>query len=67
MDSLKEKYMSSLLNRKYTKMVTLDLVKSRSHEFTRVSPEFLNRVEAQIRNFIEAEIQRLPSVGKTIK
>lgn len=57
----------SLLNKKAVKVLALNLAKERAHEFTRVSSEFLNRMEALTRNAIESEIKRLPSLGKTIK
>ena len=57
----------SLLNKKAVKQLALELAQKRHHEFTRVSPEFVNRIEATVRNIIESSIQSLPSLGKTIK
>ena len=35
--------------------------------FNRVSDNFLTKAEAQLRIWIKGSIQRMPSVGKTIK
>jgi len=59
--------MSTLLNRKAAKNYALSAAAKRFHEFTRVSPDFLDRIEGVIRTAIEREVHRLPSVGKTIK
>lgn len=36
-------------------------------KFTQVSKDFLENVEADLRNMIEKKVKSLPSVGKTIK
>lgn len=59
--------MSSLLNKTETKRYVLAVAQERAHEFSRVSQDFLDRIEARLRNNIRAEINSLPSKGKTIK
>lgn len=59
--------MSSLLNRKQAKQFTLHIAGKRAHKFTRVSPEFLDKCEANLKEFIRTSVHRLPSVGKTIR
>ena len=39
----------------------------RAGKFTRVSAEFLNRVEAKLKSSIYYEVMQHPSVGKTLK
>jgi hypothetical protein len=59
----------SLLNKSHVRQFALDSAKTLrpAHPFNRVSQEFLDRVEGNLRQFIANEIRRLPSVGKTIK
>jgi hypothetical protein len=58
----------SLLNRKAVKGLALSVAEeNKAHTFSRVSPEFLDRIEATLRNLVTDEIHKLPSVGKTIK
>lgn len=59
--------MSSLLTRSKVKQFTLHIAGNRAHKFTRVSPEFLDKCEANLKEFIRSSVHRLPSVGKTIK
>jgi len=59
--------MSSLLNRKQAKQFTLHIASKRAHKFTRVSPEFLDKCEANLKEFIRTSVHCLPSVGKTIR
>ncbi len=59
--------MSSLLNRKQVKQFTLDVAMTRANRFTRVSPKFLLRCEANLREYIRRSIHSLPSKGKTIE
>lgn len=35
--------------------------------FNRVSKDFLERINAKVRNLISAEVQAHPSLGKTLK
>jgi hypothetical protein len=58
---------SSLINRRKVKEFTLEMAKTRAHKFTRVSGEFYDTCEAQLKTFIRGHVQRHPSVGKTIK
>ena len=56
-----------LINKKAVKRFSLDCARNqRIHKFTRVSNDFLERVEFKMREYIRKEIQMLPSVGKTI-
>lgn len=60
--------MSSLLNRSAVKKRALDIAESkRNGRFNRVSKEFLDRIEARLAAMILAEVERHPSVGKTLK
>jgi hypothetical protein len=56
-----------LINRKHVKEFTLEMAKGRAHKFTRVGGEFLLKCEANLKAFIHNQVQRHPSVGKTIK
>lgn len=56
-----------LLNRKHVREFALEMAKSRAHKFTRVGAEFFLRCEGQLKAYIRSEVQRHPSVGKTIK
>jgi hypothetical protein len=56
-----------LINRKHVKEFTLEMAKGRAHKFTRVGGEFLLKCEANLKEFIRGQVQRHPSVGKTIK
>jgi hypothetical protein len=56
-----------MINRRKVKLFALEMAKSRAHKFTRVGSEFYDRCEAQLKNYIRAEVHRHPSVGKTIK
>lgn len=59
--------MSSLLNRTNVRKFALDTAKrTRAHPFERVSADFLDRAEGQLRQWIAREIKDLPSKGKTI-
>jgi hypothetical protein len=58
----------SLLCRSKVKALALAVSKEkRGGKFTRVSGDFFQRAEANLRVFIEAEVQRHPSVGVTIR
>jgi hypothetical protein len=56
-----------LINRKHVKEFALEMAKSRAHKFTRVGGEFFLKCEANLKEFIRNQVQRHPSVGKTIK
>jgi hypothetical protein len=56
-----------MLNQRKVKLFALEMAKTRAHKFTRVGKEFYDRCEAQLKNYIRAEVHRHPSVGKTIK
>lgn len=57
-----------LLNRKAVKDCALAFAqKNRAGKFTRVSRSFLERININTRNYVEAEVQRHPSVGKTLQ
>lgn len=61
--------MASILNKSAVKKAALDAAEKLRPAvgFTRVSREFINRMESILLNRIRAEVQALPSVGKTIK
>jgi hypothetical protein len=56
-----------MINGRKVKLFALEMAKSRAHKFTRVSSEFYDKCEANLREFIRNQVQRHPSVGKTIK
>lgn len=56
-----------LINKTKVKQFALEVAATRPHTFTRVSAEFLDTIEARVRNMIETHVATLPSVGKTIK
>jgi hypothetical protein len=56
-----------LLNRSKVRQFALAMAADRHHKFTRVGDEFFTRCEAQLKNHIRDQVQRLPSVGRTIK
>ncbi len=56
-----------LLNRKHVREFALEMAKARAHKFTRVGSDFFLKCEGQLKAFIRSEVQRHPSVGKTIK
>ena len=56
-----------LLNRKNVREFALEMAKARAHKFTRVSGDFFLKCEGQLKAFIRSEVQRHPSVGRTIK
>ena len=55
-----------LINKKHVKAFALEMAKGRTHKFTRVGGDFLLLCEGQLKNFVRAHVQRLPSKGKTI-
>jgi hypothetical protein len=58
--------MSSLLNRRQVKLYTLERARHRAHKFTRVGGDFYVKCEANLPEFIQGCVHRLPSKGKTI-
>ena len=56
-----------MISRRKVKLFALEMAKSRAHKFTRVGSEFYDKCEANLREFIRNQVQRHPSVGKTIK
>jgi hypothetical protein len=58
--------MHMLLNRRQVKLYALERARHRAHKFTRVGKDFYVKCEAQLRQFIQSYIHRLPSKGKTI-
>ena len=56
-----------LLNRKNVREFALEMAKHRAHKFTRVGGDFFLKCEGHLKSFIRSEVQRHPSVGKTIK
>ena len=57
-----------MINRRKVKLFALEVAKSsRAHKFTRVGSEFYPKCEANLKEFIRNQVQRHPSVGKTIK
>jgi hypothetical protein len=56
-----------LLNPTRVRQYALDLAKrERHHHFTAVSVEFIQRIDAKLRNLIHDEIKRHPSRGKRL-
>lgn len=56
------------INRSSVRRLALDYAKAnRAGRFTRVGKEFFTRIDAQVRNMITSEVQRHPSIGKTLK
>lgn len=55
-----------LINRVGVKRAALRATTSRAHEFTRVSDEFLDAVEASLLRCIQQRVQAHPSKGKTL-
>ena len=57
-----------LINRQAVKRMALELSKAnRAGKFTRVSGEFLIRMNSRLNTFIQEEVHRHPSIGKTLK
>jgi len=56
-----------MINRRKVKLFALEMAKGRAHQFTRVGGEFYLKCEANLKTFIRNQVQRHPSIGKTIK
>ena len=55
-----------LINRAAVKRSALRAASGRAHQFTRVSDEFLDAVEASLLRCIQQRVQAHPSKGKTL-
>lgn len=56
-----------LINKAAVKKMALQLSKdTRAGKFTRVSTQFLDRVNASVSAMIRSEVHRHPGIGKTI-
>ena len=56
------------INRSAIRRLALDYSKNnKAGRFTRVGEEFFNRINAMVRNMVTSEVQRHPSIGKTLK
>lgn len=58
---------TKLICRANLKKYALQCAEQRAHKFDRVSDDFFVKAEANLRNFTQAYVRNLPSVGKTIK
>ena len=57
-----------LINRSAVKKMALNLSETtKAGKFTRVSSEFLDRINAKVAATVRSEVQSHPSVGKTLK
>jgi hypothetical protein len=57
-----------LINRQAVKRMALELSKAhRAGKFTRVSGDFLIRMNSRLNAFLQEEVHRHPSIGKTLK
>ncbi len=57
-----------LINKSNVKKLALAVsAEKRGGKFTRVGSDFYVRAEANLRVFIESEVQRHPSLGKTLQ
>lgn len=56
------------INRSSVRRLALDYAKAnRAGRFTRVGKEFFERIDARVRIMVTDEVQRHPSIGKTLK
>lgn len=56
-----------VVNQKAIRRLALDLAQKRAHKFTRVSQDFVNRIDASVKMLVLREVEALPSKGRTIK
>ena len=56
-----------ILNRSAARRYALEFARANRPKFTRVSQEFLDRIEARAKAVIQTEVQRHPSPGVTLK
>tara|TARA_R100000458_G_scaffold31613_1_gene29009 strand:+ start:2066 stop:2248 length:183 start_codon:yes stop_codon:yes gene_type:complete len=60
--------MKNIISRSNVKKLALEVsAQHRAGKFTRVSKDFLDRIEAITKRAIVSEVRRHPSVGKTLK
>lgn len=60
--------MKNIISRANVKKLALEVSQqNRAGKFTRVSKDFLDRIEAITKRAIVSEVQRHPSVGITLK
>jgi hypothetical protein len=60
--------MYSIINRQNVKRLALEMsAAKRAGKFTRVSAEFIDRIEGRLKQFIASEVHQHPSIGKTLK
>tara|TARA_R100000808_G_scaffold24260_1_gene55416 strand:+ start:1696 stop:1878 length:183 start_codon:yes stop_codon:yes gene_type:complete len=60
--------MKNIISRTNVKKLALEVsAQHRAGKFTRVSKDFLDRIEAITKRAIVSEVRRHPSVGKTLK
>lgn len=59
--------MATLINRRQVRQYTLHRAKTRAHKFTRVGAGFYAKCEATLREFINNQVHRHPSKGRTIE
>lgn len=60
--------MNNIINRSAVKKLALQLSRdTRAGKFTRVSKEFLDKVNVRLESIIRTEVQSHPSIGKTLK
>lgn len=60
--------MKNIISRANVKKLALEVsAQHRAGKFTRVSKDFLDRIEAITKQAIVSEVQRHPSVGITLK
>jgi hypothetical protein len=60
-----------LINRSHVREYALAVLAEKrpalKEKMTRVSGEFFVKLDTQLRNYVQAHIESMPSVGKTIK
>jgi hypothetical protein len=60
-------YRGYLLNAARVRQYALDVAKrQRHHAFTAVTVDFIQRIDARLRNIIQDEVKRHPSKGKRL-
>ncbi len=59
--------MASLLCEKHVRSYALNATSAKARGFTRLSPQFLDRIEARLKQIIQQEVQTHPTLGQTLK
>jgi hypothetical protein len=59
--------MSCLINKSAVRDYALDVPSAKAKGFERVSADFLERIEALLKDLIKKEVIQHPSIGKTLK